>query len=815
MGFNAVYRCLMEMFPQIDTRLLKAVAIEHSKDADAAATIVLTEILPYWSKKSLTSSSVISNRTASSTSSKDLSLRRLSDRASDEIAEHEELNTFRRRRNRSQPSSLEQGSITTGYATSTDLPCAHNSDSISLDKALNASAVSQSYDPNDSSGQLYGNPESEEVILLGKTPESVVEVGSDKASTVMPNECGNDDLGGACANTESNGVVSVDKGQYTDVKFESEHTPIVMPTLSAHANGLGATDIDISIFGISQEVGSCFDCPLKVENSVARLVPSSVQEHASDVCQYRDVKVESEHTPIVMPTPSIHANAVANGSLTAWTDFDGPGATDIGVSNCGISQEVGSCLDCPLEVENSVAQLVTSNVPESGFQLEVGSNAVANGSLTAWTDFDGPGANDIGVSNCGISQEVGSCLDCPLEVENSVAQLVPSSVQEHTSDVPESGFELEVGSSLPSSVQQHTSDVSESGFHLEVGSSSTTDSGKPNANGSSDLMSKQENSVNGKCNIEDDSTITTIVTRSGQICRIDLLEEMIEDAKNNKKNLFKAMESVMNMMREVEIQERAAKEAKAAAVRGGLDIFVKMDELKQMLAHAKEANDMHAGEIYGERAILATEARELQNRLLNLSEERDKSLAVLDEMRETLEARLAAAEDMRKEAEEEKFEKEESARASLAEQEVIMEKVVQESKLLQQQAEENSKLREFLMDRGRVVDSLQGEISVICQDVRLLKEKFDERVPLSKSVSSSQTTCILASSGSSLKSVASLVAEQDLTSETLEKMSPAPAVDVESLKSRGDEKIGDFWRQLSDDGWDLFENETELNGKAL
>lgn len=109
----------------------------------------------------------------------------------------------------------------------------------------------------------------------------------------------------------------------------------------------------------------------------------------------------------------------------------------------------------------------------------------------------------------------------------------------------------------------------------------------------------------------------------------------------------------------------------------------------------------------------------------------------------------------------------------------------------------------------------RGEISVICQDVRLLKEKFDERVPLSKSVSSSQTTCILASSGSSMKSVASLVAEQDLTSETLEKMSPAPSVDVESLKSRGDEKNGDFWRQLSDDGWDLFENETELNGKAL
>lgn len=59
----------------------------------------------------------------------------------------------------------------------------------------------------------------------------------------------------------------------------------------------------------------------------------------------------------------------------------------------------------------------------------------------------------------------------------------------------------------------------------------------------------------------------------------------------------------MNMMREVEIQERAAKEAKAAAVRGGLDIFVKMDELKQMLAHAKEANDMVTIQFYGPLVI--------------------------------------------------------------------------------------------------------------------------------------------------------------------------------------------------------------------
>lgn len=40
----------------------------------------------------------------------------------------------------------------------------------------------------------------------------------------------------------------------------------------------------------------------------------------------------------------------------------------------------------------------------------------------------------------------------------------------------------------------------------------------------------------------------------------------------------------------------------------------------------------HAGEVYGEKAILATEARELQARLVSLSYERDKALAILDEV---------------------------------------------------------------------------------------------------------------------------------------------------------------------------------------
>ncbi|KAK9281754.1 hypothetical protein L1049_004659 [Liquidambar formosana] len=431
-------------------------------------------------------------------------------------------------------------------------------------------------------------------------------------------------------------------------------------------------------------------------------------------------------------------------------------------------------------------------------------NGTLNGLPAVWKDYVFPVANNLTTAILRKGQQEESSLDSnPLEVGNSAAQLVPPSVQEHIPDASDFGFQSKIDSSASSPKCE-----------------------KPETSGSSDLDFKQDSSVSDVVDFDDESTLNTLVTRSGQICRIDLLEDIIEDAKNNKKTLFSAMESVINMMREVELKEKAVEQAKGEAARGGLDILTKVEELKKMLGHAKEANDMHAGEVYGEKSILATEARELQSRLLSLSDERDKSLAILDEMHQTLEVRLTAAEEERKAVEQEKLEKEESAQRALAEQEAVMTRVVQESKILQQEAEENSKLREFLMDRGHVVDMLQGEISVICQDVRLLKEKFDERVPLSQSVSSSQTTCILASSSSSLRSVASVqVLEQGESYESPKrrsqaasidgqslKSSPAASIDGQSPKSGPEEKRGrDDRKALLDDGWDFFDNNDGCN----
>ncbi|KAK6937499.1 hypothetical protein RJ641_031007 [Dillenia turbinata] len=417
-----------------------------------------------------------------------------------------------------------------------------------------------------------------------------------------------------------------------------------------------------------------------------------------------------------------------------------------------------------------------------------------------------------------------SCLDCNrADIGNGLQEIRADAkvlhVNSNTVEVGDGLVQLE------SDVQEPTYGASDNAFQSAIDSDNLDPEYKElEMYRGFYTFSEQDLSDTGKHCAGYESNSNNIVTQSGQICRIDLLEDIIEEAKNNKKTLFSAMDLVINMMKEVELQEESVKLAKEEAAKGGLDMLARVEDIKQMLKRAREANDMHRGEVYGEKAILVTEVKELQSRLINLLEERDKSLAILEEMREKLEERLAAAEEERNAAEKQKLDKEEDARSALTEQELPMDRVVQESRMLQQEAEENSRLREFLMDRGRLVDILQGEISVICQDVRLLKEKFDEHVPLSKSLSSSQTSCILASSSSSSKSIASDRSPQQQTNslDSLKKISRTPSLEslspgfvaVESMSPRftpeGKRNEKDS-KELSDDGWDMFDNYLELS----
>ncbi|XP_073283779.1 uncharacterized protein [Primulina huaijiensis] len=328
----------------------------------------------------------------------------------------------------------------------------------------------------------------------------------------------------------------------------------------------------------------------------------------------------------------------------------------------------------------------------------------------------------------------------------------------------------------------------------------------PNMNGSnsevsfpSDTAAKTE-ITSGNVIIKDESTINDSVSQSSQIHIMGVLDEIITEARNNKKTLFSAIESVINLMREVELKEQAAEEANEEAAKGGIDVLDKVEELKLILKHAKDANDMHAGEVYGERSILATELRELQSRVLYLSDERDKSLEVLNEMCQTLRMRLAAAENDINYAEKERIRKQVSVRETFSEQESLMERVVQEANILKEHAEENAKLREFLVDRGCVVDTLRGEMAVIKQNVKLLKGKIDDRIPLSKYRSSPQTSCIIASSGSGLKNSISdqveLVPVQDDLTKTQQLIDPVTQVSVDEI-ARYDREA------LVAEGWDF------------
>lgn len=61
---------------------------------------------------------------------------------------------------------------------------------------------------------------------------------------------------------------------------------------------------------------------------------------------------------------------------------------------------------------------------------------------------------------------------------------------------------------------------------------------------------------------------------------------------NLQKTLLSAVELVIAMMKEVEVEERAAELAKEESEMGGIDLLTKAEELEKMLVHAKEANDM-------------------------------------------------------------------------------------------------------------------------------------------------------------------------------------------------------------------------------
>lgn len=57
------------------------------------------------------------------------------------------------------------------------------------------------------------------------------------------------------------------------------------------------------------------------------------------------------------------------------------------------------------------------------------------------------------------------------------------------------------------------------------------------------------------------------------------------------KTLASALESVINMVKAVELCEERAKQAKEEVIMAGQDILTEVEDLKQMVKHAQKSND--------------------------------------------------------------------------------------------------------------------------------------------------------------------------------------------------------------------------------
>lgn len=146
--------------------------------------------------------------------------------------------------------------------------------------------------------------------------------------------------------------------------------------------------------------------------------------------------------------------------------------------------------------ENEIEMGSETNLPDMTISLVNEKDGVKGPTVNDldydWRDIDFPMANDSNNVVHGEGRKAESCSNIS-EAGNSVLQLVPTSIKEHTLL----------------------------------------------ASGSSDIISKQHHFVSEMSDIKDETKADAVVNSSGsgQECKIHLLEEIIEDAKNNKVRL--------------------------------------------------------------------------------------------------------------------------------------------------------------------------------------------------------------------------------------------------------------------------------------
>jgi len=214
----------------------------------------------------------------------------------------------------------------------------------------------------------------------------------------------------------------------------------------------------------------------------------------------------------------------------------------------------------------------------------------------------------------------------------------------------------------------------------------------------------------------------------------EAIDELIDHVTKSKEILSSAMQATISKIKEVELQQENAKLSREEAAKADEKLIEMVEGLDNVIKTAKETNDEHARQVKEEKSLLAREAEELHSRLLNLSSEKDEYESIVNEINDTLDAQLVIAREENAGAQKVIAEKEEKYLKIRAEKESTLEEMKKESLVLKNEAEENSMLRELLLECGHKVDVLQGEISTIKEEVITLKEQVNKYKELNTAV---------------------------------------------------------------------------------
>eukprot|EP00250_Pteridium_aquilinum_P007486 c17193_g1_i1 orf=159-1796(+) len=204
------------------------------------------------------------------------------------------------------------------------------------------------------------------------------------------------------------------------------------------------------------------------------------------------------------------------------------------------------------------------------------------------------------------------------------------------------------------------------------------------------------------------------------------LECIVQEAKTDKDVVISLIKEVSDLRAKTDQERIAAHNAKIEAARGGEDRLMKACEVNRQIQEMRQDNLKLSWEIHGEKAVLAFEAEELKVRIEQAKQQKEKAIMTLHEVRATLQSCHDNALRDRKRAEVDRQLKEEIAEKVLEEEERLMATVEQESKTLKMKAEACASFRDFLVDHGRIVDTLQQEINNLCEDVKYLKVQVQD-----------------------------------------------------------------------------------------